>query len=1090
MKFLVATFVRRLSLCLLMALLIAPPATAVAQGTVTVCTAAELEAAIADGGSITFECDGTIILTNTIHITEDTDLDGTGRGVTISGLTGANATNAVRLFTVEPGVTLTLINLKLINGRSTNGGAIFVSSNGTLEVTSCIFSNNLAIGTNGISGSSPSTNSTGRTGRDGGGGKHGQGASGGAVYNLGSAMFSQCTFLTNTASGGHGGDGGNGGNGTLIGGDGGSAGRGGAGFGGAICNLNELTVFECAFHENLAVGGFAGQGGFGFIAGFPGLDGHGAAGGGGSGAAIFNHKLATAEVKNSTFALNGTASGDSSSAGRGGNRGPRGHNGPASVGGALANYGMAELENCTFFANVVVGGGGGDGGEGSFQGGRGGSGGAGWGGNVFNGGKKATLSAVNCTFTDGGASGGTNGLGGVSPFPGKDGSRGASRGGNIANSNGVFFLKNSLIAYPSPGTNASGKFRDDGFNLSSDRSIRFLKGSGSLIVKASAAANELKLGVLARNGGRVETIELFTNSPAIDAADPNFFPETDARGVGRPGGDRPDIGAYESGVVLGPPRILVQPTSLTLREGDGVTFTVTAQGDPPLLYRWRKVGDDFIEDATESSFTIDFVTDDDAGEYEVVVSNNSGSVTSEPATLTVVHPPTITDPLLDLGVSSGAAFTLAVTAEGDEPLTYRWFINDVEKLGAILSTYSVLGADSQDAGRYRVLVCNEFGCDESEAVVTITNSRPFIVTQPLNRVVAISNNVTFSVVAGGSQPFSYQWFFNDEVRPGATGSSLTINNAQPTNAGTYRVVVSNTFGSVTSTNVTLIVQTNRPTVLVQPVDTGVPAGSQASFSVTAGGDAPFTYQWFFNTNTTLAGGTNATLVLTNVQNVNVGSYRVIVSNTIGNATSAPVNLTVQATAPSIQVAPVSTNAFTGNTARFTVTAAGSDPLHYQWYFNTTNLLFSGVNSTLTLLNVQATNAGSYHVVVTNSLGSVTSAPVTLTISTSLPVITEPPASVSALPATRVAFNVAVQGSQPILYQWVFNGTPLFSPTNSTFNLINPVSGSLLLITNGPAGSSLTIPLIAPADEGSYQLIMSNEFGTASTLEEVLDVLGF
>src|SRR5688572_5257130 len=95
-----ARSVRYLSLCGLAGLLFASRVPAVAQ--VTVCSAAELEAAIADGGLITFECDGTIILTNTIHITIPTELDGTGRGVIISGLTGTNDTNAVRLFTVEP----------------------------------------------------------------------------------------------------------------------------------------------------------------------------------------------------------------------------------------------------------------------------------------------------------------------------------------------------------------------------------------------------------------------------------------------------------------------------------------------------------------------------------------------------------------------------------------------------------------------------------------------------------------------------------------------------------------------------------------------------------------------------------------------------------------------------------------------------------------------------------------------------------------------------------------------------------------------------------------------------------------------------
>ena len=68
----------------------------------------------------------------------------------------------------------------------------------------------------------------------------------------------------------------------------------------------------------------------------------------------------------------------------------------------------------------------------------------------------------------------------------------------------------------------------------------------------------------------------------------------------------------------------------------------------------------------------------------------------------------------------------------------------------------------------------------------------------LSQTVAAGNNVSFSVVAAGSQPLSYQWNFNGTPITGATGATYGITNVQAANAGAYTVMVSNSFGTVTS----------------------------------------------------------------------------------------------------------------------------------------------------------------------------------------------------------------------------------------------------------------------------------------------------
>jgi len=1106
---LTAIFGRWLGLCALLFLGDGGALTARAESVVTLCTQEELLSRIDEArdlsgdGLVIFDCDGVILLTNTIvlpfslieieddgsggSVTNETallptiTLDGTGHFITLSGATSTNATNGVRLFLVDSGVTLALTNLTLINGQSTNGGAIYVRTNATLLASDCVFSNNLAVTSHGIDGTSASADTVNGSAKDGRSGTSSTTAAGGAIYNLGFAEFVQCTFLTNGVVGGSGGSGGNGGNATIRAGDGGNGGKGGSGLGGAIYNQNVLSASASSFYFNFAKGGFGGDGGAAGSGPFAGLAGHGGTGGATAGAAIYNHLKSSTTISNSTFAFNTAASGESANAGSNIGRGKSGPAGPNSSGGALANLGTNWLINCTFFANGVVAGQGGNGADSSVQGGKGGSGGAAYGGNVFNGGKRALMLATNCTFSDGGAIPGTNGVAGSGPFAGKDGAKGASRGGNVANSNGVFHLKNNLITYPSKGTNGYGTFKDAGFNFSSDRSIKLNRKLGSI------TNADPKLDILRPNGGPVETMELLTGSRAIDAGDTNFVLSTDARGVSRPLNMRGDIGAYEVGAFLVPPRIVTQPVSQIAREDATIVFSVVAQGDPPLRYQWRKGTSDITGETTDT-LTLFGLADDDAGDYLVVVSNNSGSTSSETATLVIVHPPIITEDLASFTNGTGEDFSLSITAEGDETLAYEWYRNGQRILGANFSTLFV--ADPQSTADYYVIVRNQYGFAASSiARVTIIQTPPSIITQPTNLVVAVSNEAKFIVEASGSRPQSYQWYFNTtNLLTGATNALLRIFPAYATNAGSYHVVVSNAVGTAASTNATLIVQTARPTITSQPANAGVLAGSTATFSVGVGGSAPFGYQWYFNTTTNftattpVSGGTNAALAVTNAQTANVGFYQVVVTNLLGSATSAPAALTIQSSAPLIQTNPVSATIFSGETNTFSVVAIGSAPLLYQWYFNS-NVVLGATNSTFTINGAQPANSGTYRVTVTNGLGSVTSAPVVLTVSNSAPIITVQPVDVVALDIDIVTLSVTAIGSKPLTFQWY----------RTVIDSMGLPVGGYVAVTNGTS-ATLTLPVTVPGSEtdreGLYQVIITNGFGSVSSAEVFVDISGY
>jgi len=258
------------------------------------------------------------------------------------------------------------------------------------------------------------------------------------------------------------------------------------------------------------------------------------------------------------------------------------------------------------------------------------------------------------------------------------------------------------------------------------------------------------------------------------------------------------------------PSITTQPASQTVTAGANVTFTVGANGTAPLSYQWRKNGGN-IAGATGSSLALNNVATTDAGSYTVQVSNSAGSATSATATLTVnalVTVPSITTQPANQTVTAGANVSFTVGASGTAPLSYQWRKNGADLIGATDSSLVRNNVTSTDAGTYAVRVSNAAGSVMSANATLTVNPAPIapsITTQPASQTVTAGANVTFTVVASGSAPLSYQWRKNGGNIPGATGNSLALNNVATADAGDYTVQVSNSAGSVTSAAATLTV---------------------------------------------------------------------------------------------------------------------------------------------------------------------------------------------------------------------------------------------------------------------------------------------
>lgn len=196
---------------------------------------------------------------------------------------------------------------------------------------------------------------------------------------------------------------------------------------------------------------------------------------------------------------------------------------------------------------------------------------------------------------------------------------------------------------------------------------------------------------------------------------------------------------------------------------------------------------------------------------------------------------------------------------------------------------------------------------------------PKITQQPSSLTIGLGTNATFSVAAIGHPAPTCQWQFNGVDIQGETNTTLFIQSATLASAGNYAVVASNVVGAVTSSNAVLAVI---PPISItgQPQDQTLLAGSNATFTVQL--DAAAGFQWYFN-NVAIAGATNASLVLANVNTKQAGAYYVVAYDGYSYATSSNAILTVF-TPPVIYGQPQDQHITDGGTAVFSVNGIG-DP---------------------------------------------------------------------------------------------------------------------------------------------------------------------
>lgn len=509
---------------------------------------------------------------------------------------------------------------------------------------------------------------------------------------------------------------------------------------------------------------------------------------------------------------------------------------------------------------------------------------------------------------------------------------------------------------------------------------------------------------------------------------------------------------------LVPPSLTLQPLSQALNPGDTASFSAAAIGNAPLSYQWQFNGSNIIG-ATNNSLTVTNLQSSNEGNYTIVVSGVTGTVTSSNAVLTVNGPPLINTQPLSQSVTLGANVTFSVVSSGTEPLTYQWQFNSANIPGATTSTFNLPQAQLTNAGTYSVIVSNLIS-------IALSSNATLVVNEPsstnwFDQDVGFTGfpgsvsftNGTFTVQASGNDIWGDADGFHFVYQPlnGDGAIVAHVLNIEVTDGWAKAGVMIRETLTDNSTHAFMALSAVNGTSFQHRATTGANSDSTGGPGVTAPYWVKLVRTGDLFTGYISADGLNWTVVdsitIPMTNNVYIGLALTAHDNSQLNTSTVDSLQFVQ----SITSQPLDQTVYQGNNATFNVVAIGA-PLDYQWQFNGTNI--PGANlSSYTRNNVQPADAGYYSVTVTNLAAMLISSNALLTVNP-LPAITTQPQNQTVNQGNSANFSAAAIGAPPLSYLWLFNGNPILYATNSTYTRTNVQSsdaGTYSLIVTNPAG---------------------------------------
>jgi hypothetical protein len=331
----------------------------------------------------------------------------------------------------------------------------------------------------------------------------------------------------------------------------------------------------------------------------------------------------------------------------------------------------------------------------------------------------------------------------------------------------------------------------------------------------------------------------------------------------------------------------------------------------------------------------------------------------------------------------GESFYFRVHAVSDSPIQYQWLHNGQEIVGATEAIYGKANAKLDDAGSYQVRVSSAGQTLFSSLATLYVNASEVSLAfsqQPQGKTLVSDQALALQVKTNINDNVEIRWQKNGSLLSGQKGPSLYISSAQASDTGAYRAIASRN-GQIVYSNFANVYVNNALggiQITEQPKSLVILQGQHASLSVEASGGGFLRYQWFKN-GKELSNATSQQLLLANVSAENEGIYFVQISNSSGRVISSTAEVQVINPSAALDLLehPRSAQLYIGDTHTLGVKTSAQTSHQYQWFKD--GIAIPGANAeNFTLTNVTGSNAGAYHVVVTNALGTLTSNKATIT----------------------------------------------------------------------------------------------------------------
>ncbi len=510
--------------------------------------------------------------------------------------------------------------------------------------------------------------------------------------------------------------------------------------------------------------------------------------------------------------------------------------------------------------------------------------------------------------------------------------------------------------------------------------------------------------------------------------------------------------------------------------------------------------------------------------FALAARGASGSASAGPALVVESAPgsstaaPLITTEPASASVVAGSSVTFAATAAGAST-TVQWQLSTngggtwLDIVGATSPRYTLTATAAENGYEFRaVFAIGGRAATTTAAKLTVeqgasapasvsqpsatttasANTAPQITLQPQSESVVKGSPVTFSAGASGTPEPTVQWQVLEAGAgswtdiSGATATSYSFTPTTDQDGNQYRAVFTNAVGSVVSAAATLGVTASAqgPSVVLDPEDDSVPAGSPATFTASASGSPTPVVQWRVSTDNgfswaPIPGANSPSYSFTAVPAQSGYEYEAVFTNSAGSATSTPATLTVTPApvAPVVSVQPINLSAQAGAGVSFTAQATGYPQPSVEWEVSTDGTHWAPIaNATSNSYSFVATagdNGNQYRAVFTNSAGTAITNPATLTVAVVpvAPVVTQQPANQAVISGGNVTFTAAASGEPTPTVQW---------------EVSTDGGGSWGNVT--PNGTSPSLTFTATGENGyEYRAVFTNSVNSATTNPATLTV---